>query len=152
MLPTGHSWKQLSAQRLGRYAEYYVKMALTLRGLDVYTPEVDDRGLDFIVRAGAGRYYEIQVKSVRGLNSYIFMRKAFFAPAPDLFLAVALFAEGADPDLYLLPSTIWLEPSGPFVSRDYENLKSPPEYGLNLSKAALAVLEQYRFETIVEKL
>ena len=109
-------------------------------------------GSTSIVRAGAGRYYEIQVKSVRGLNSYIFMRKAFFVPAPDLFLAVALFAEGAEPGLYLLPSTRWLDPSSPFVSRDYENLKSPPEYGLNLSKAALTVLQPYHFERMVEQL
>lgn len=152
MLPEGHSWKELSTQRLGRYAEYYVKMAFTLRGLDVYTPEVDDRGLDFVVRAGPSRFYEFQVKSARGLNSYIFMRKAFFVPSPDLFLAIALFTEGAEPDLYLIPSTVWLEPMPPFVSRDYENLKSAPEYGLNLSKAAQVALEPYRFGAMVAKL
>lgn len=31
---------------------------------------------------------------------------------------------------------VWLDPVPPFVSRDYENLKSADEYGLNLSKAA----------------
>lgn len=152
MLPEAHAWSSLSKQRLGRYAEYYVKMAFTLGGLDVYTPEVDDRGLDFIVRAGPGRFYEFQVKAARGLNTYMFMRKAYFVPSPDLYLAVALFTEGREPDLYLVPSTRWLDPSPPFVSRDYEGLKSPPEWGLNLSKGAVPTLEPYRFETMIGKL
>ena len=147
-----HTWKQLSTQRLGRYAEYYVKLALTLRGLDIYTRVVDDRGLDFIIRSGPGHYAKIQVKAARGLSTYVFMRKAYFAPAPTLALALALFREGAEPDLYLIPSTVWLDPKSPFVSREYEGLKSPPEYGLNLSAGALTTLEPYRLERMVGQL
>lgn len=43
---------------------------------------------------------------------------------------------GPAPASYLIPSTVWLDPVPPFVSRDFENLKSAPEYGLNLSNAA----------------
>ena len=147
-----YSWRELSRLSLGRYAEYHVKMALTLAGLDVYTPEIDDRGLDFIVRAGPGRFYEFQVKSARRGSSYIFMRKSHFQPAPNLHLALVLFDEGHPPSLYLVPSNVWLQPEPPFVSRDYEGLKSPPEWGLNLTVAGRAALESYRFENVIKRL
>ncbi len=39
------------------------------------------------------------------------------------------------PSLFLIPATEWLNPSSPLVSRDYEGKKSPPEYGVNVSKS-----------------
>src|SRR6185312_10560962 len=126
---TTSTWTRLNSQRLGRYAEYFVKMQLTLAGFDVYTPEVDDRGLDFVVRAGGGRYLEFQVKSLRGRSGYVFMRKEHFVPAADLYLALVLFEDAPDPAVYLIPSETWLRPNPPFVGHDYDGLKSPPEWG-----------------------
>jgi len=40
-------WSKLSTLQLGRYAEYFVKMEFTLHGFDVYSAEVDDKGIDF---------------------------------------------------------------------------------------------------------
>ena len=151
-MPSDHTWTHLSRQRLGRYAEYFVKMRFTLAGLDVYTPEVDDRGLDFVVRAGPGRFYEFQVKSGRASNNYVFMQKAHFEPAPDLYLALVPFTEAEEPSVYLIPSTMWSEPTAPFTSRDYEGRKSPPEWGLALTKAGRLALEEYRFERRVSSL
>src|SRR5437660_8549417 len=74
---TRYSWSRLNNLQVGRYAEYFVKMEFALYGFQVYTAEVDDRGIDFIVRHVSGRFYEIQVKSVRGL-SCIFMQKDKF--------------------------------------------------------------------------
>lgn len=151
-MPSEHTWTHLSRQRLGRYAEYFVKMRFTLAGLDVYTPEVDDRGLDFVVRARPGRFYEFQVKSGRASNNYVFMQKAHFDLAPDLYLALVLFTEAEEPSVYLIPSTMWLEPIAPFTRRDYEGRKSPPEWGLALTKAGRLALEEYRFERQVSSL
>lgn len=47
-----YTWSRLSSLQLGRYAEYFVKMEFTLYGFDVYTSEVDDRGIDFVIRGG----------------------------------------------------------------------------------------------------
>jgi hypothetical protein len=49
-------------------------MEFTLAGFDVYTSEVDEKGIDFIIRKDEDRYYDVQVKSVRGLN-YVFFPK-----------------------------------------------------------------------------
>lgn len=59
-----HSWSHLNKQQVGTYAEYFVKMEFALHGFQVFKPEVDDRGVDFIVRRDAGPWYEVQVKSV----------------------------------------------------------------------------------------
>ena len=72
----GYDWGKLNHMQLGRYAEYFVRMEFTRHGFDVYAAEVDDKGIDFIVRkehrpGGTEveyRYCDVQVKSVRRLN------------------------------------------------------------------------------------
>ena len=43
-------WKDLSPLQIGKYSEYLAKMEFILYGFDVYSPELDDKGIDFIVR------------------------------------------------------------------------------------------------------
>ena len=45
MTLTPFAWSSLSHLQLGRYAEYFVKLELTLYGFQVFTSEVDDRAL-----------------------------------------------------------------------------------------------------------
>lgn len=144
-------WSTLSSSQMGRYAEYVVKMELSRLGCDVYVPEVDDKGIDLLVRLAPGRYAEVQVKSVRG-SRYVFMRKDAFPLDESRYLALAVFPEGRWPDIYLIPATVWGTPDKVFVSRDYVGLKSRPEYGLNLSVRALELLEPYRLERQVARL
>ena len=140
-----HRWSTLSKPQLGRYAEYLVKMELTLHGLDVYTAEVDDKGIDFIVRKDGCHYYEIQVKSSRDLT-YIFFSKDKFTLSDNLFAAIVLFSDDKPPELYLIPSTVWCTPNELFVDRNYEGLKSKPEFGINLSQRNLNLLSPFIFD------
>lgn len=64
--------EKLNHLQWGRYAEYYAKMEFASYGLDVYTSEVDDHGIDFIAKTKNGNFLEVQVKAVRETN-YIFM-------------------------------------------------------------------------------
>jgi hypothetical protein len=43
-------WSNLARLQLGRYGEYYVKMELARHACEVYMPEVDYRGVDFLIR------------------------------------------------------------------------------------------------------
>jgi hypothetical protein len=52
----------------------------------------------------------------------------------------------------MIPSFVWKEKNALFVSRDYEGLKSKPEWGLNISKKNMALLETFRFEQVTESL
>ncbi len=134
-------------------------MEFALYGFDVYTAEVDDKGIDFVIRKehmqGNGQiessYHDVQVKSVRRTN-YIFFPKDKFALRDNLLAAVGLFEDGALPRLYLIPATEWQRPNALFVERNYEGLKSKPEWGLNLSRKNLGLLEPYRFEHTVGQL
>jgi len=146
-----YSWSRLSALQVSRYAEYFVKMEMTLHGLEVYSSEVDDRGIDFIARAGTGVFYEIQVKSALKTN-YIFFQKDKFVLRPSLFAAIVLLSEGQPPQLFLIPSTSWAAPNATLVSRDYVGKKSRPEWGLGLGKKHRPLLEQYEFERVVTRL
>jgi hypothetical protein len=129
------SWSQLGKLQLGRYAEYYVKMEATRLGYDVYSPEVDYRGVDFVLRSKCGEFIEAQVKSVRRpKSSYVFMQKAKFELSDRMVLFAVIFEEGHWPSIFMIPSRVWNEARAGFVSRDYAGLASKPEYGINIRK------------------
>lgn len=140
----------LNNLQLGRYAEYLVKMEFTRFGNAVYSSEIDDRGIDFVVCIG-NRYYEVQVKSSRNFN-YIYFSKNKFVPRDNLLAAVVLFLGEEKPAIFLIPSTRWNRPDKFFASKDYLNKKTRPEWGLNLSKRNLSFLRPYSFDSTVENL
>jgi len=142
-------WGKLNPLQLGRYAEYFAKMEFTLLGFDVYEPEVDDKGIDFIIRKGEDNFYEIQVKS-NFKGNYIFMQKDKFALRKNLYLVLVLFKQASSPELYLIPSTAWLKPNELLVSHDYLGKKSKPEWGINLSKKNSPILSEYEFDKVAE--
>lgn len=140
------SINKLNKIQTGRYAETLTKIEFMRLGLEVYSSEVDDRGIDFVV-GHDNNYYAIQVKSSRNFN-YIYLKKDKFQPRENLLAAIVLFNSSEVPSFYLIPSTRWNSPDGFFVSRDYFDKKSKPEYGLNLSKRNLPFLETYSIENI----
>ena len=134
---------KLNPLQLGKYGEYFAKMEFTKAGVDVYTVEVDDKGIDFVVRnvvrnvvrKNELEYFDIQVKSVRN-NNYVFMKKEVFSPRKNLFLALILFEDNKDPTLLLIPSLDWQNKTYSFlVERNYEGKKSKPEWGINITKS-----------------
>jgi hypothetical protein len=146
-----YDWSRLTHLQVGRYAEYFVKMEFTLYGFDVYTAEVDQHGIDFVVRTGDHRYYDIQVKSVRGFN-YVFFQKHHFDLRSNRLAAVVLLLPMQAPQLCLIPSTRWVNPGLLFVDRDFEGLKSKPEWGLNISLRNLQLMEEFSFHRSVQDL
>ena len=142
------NWSELSHLQLGRYAEYYAKMEFASYGYDVYTSEVDDHGVDFVARnPDDGQYYEIQVKAVRNLD-YVYIRKDKMELSPVRLVYLLLFSDGALPKCYVIPSQTWSNPNTLFVEQNYDKpgQKSAPEWGINLSKKNLPLLEPYREE------
>ena len=155
-----YDWRRLNHLQIGRYAEYLVKMEFTLYGFDVYTSEVDDKGIDFVVRRDCNRYLDVQVKSVRGRN-YVFLPKdKFDCSQPNLLLALAVLDQSESAKLLLIPACEWTTAqvgdsplAGILVGRDYPGLKSKPEWGINLSQMSLPVLqERFRFDLQISRL
>jgi hypothetical protein len=125
-------------------------MEFTLHGFDVYTSEVDDNGIDFIVKMN-NQYFDIQVKSARN-NNYIFFMKDKFVLRRNLFAAIVLFEELHEPQILLIPSLDWQKPNSLLVSRDYEGKKSKPEWGFIITKRNRELLLHYQFDKVVERL
>lgn len=146
-------WSKLNKLQVGTFVEYYVKMEFAMYGFQVYTSEVDDRGLDFVARYKKSNFLAIQVKSLRKETGYVFMTKDYFEPNPNLYLVLGLLSEGNMPKLYLIPSIVWSKPDGVFVDRTYgDGYKSKPEWGLNLSKKNMHIIEQYQFDNVIQSL
>ncbi len=144
-------WSRLNRLQVGRYAEYLVKMELTLAGFQVYSPEIDDRGIDFVARRGDGPYYEVQVKSLRE-SGYIFLSKDKTPLSPHRLIAVVILRDCQPPNLYLISTLAWERPNSLFVSHDYKGKKSDPEWGLNVSKKNQGLLDSYAFEKVIVEL
>jgi hypothetical protein len=118
-----YNWKNLNKQQVGAFSEYFVKMEMIMYGFQVYSTEVDDRGIDFLTRYENKPFFSIQVKSVRGMNC-VFMRKKYFKLSADLYLALAILNEGVEPKLFLIPSKPWEKPNELIKDRDYKDKKS----------------------------
>ena len=148
-----YDWERLNPFQIGKYAEYFAKMEFTLFGFEVFTSEIDDRGIDFIVKDKYGNFLEIQVKSIRNLN-YVFMQKdRFDIKNKYLYLVLLMFSENKMPDMFLIPANMWNIPNDLFVGRDYKpEQKSKPEWGLNLSKKNIDILHEFQFEKMIKEL
>jgi hypothetical protein len=145
-------WNKLNNLQLGRYAEYFAKMEFASYGLDVYTSEVDDHGIDFIVKDKKGRFCEIQVKA-KTEKGYVFMEKSKFdLDNKNLYLALLVFESGKLPDIFLIPAETWKVPNEVFVDRKYDKpgQKSKPEYGINISQKNYEILEIFKFEDVIK--
>ncbi len=144
-----YDWARLNHLQVGRYAEYLAKMEFAMFGFDIYTTEVDDKGIDFVVRNSSKEFHEVQVKSLRGTSGYVFMTKTSFTPAQRLHLVLVLLHQGQPPAMYLIPSMEWLRADRPsfLVDRPYgPGMKSAPEYGINVAAMHLAQLGGYAIE------
>jgi hypothetical protein len=126
-------------------------MEFALYGFHIYTSELDDHGIDFIARFGSGPFYEVQVKSIRGLN-YIFFPKSKFLLSETLLASVVVFLESEAPRTFLIPSTAWREPNPLLADRAFDGLPSKPEFGLNISKKNLPLLERFAFHRTASRL
>ena len=147
-------WSRLNRLQLGRYGEYYAKMEFASYGFDVYTSEVDDHGVDFVARDPvSGKYYEVQVKSVREYT-YVYSQKDKMPISPDRMLCLLRFENGSLPECYIIPSIVWLAPNDLFVDRPYgkEGQTSKPEWGINLSKKNMHILKAYNAEAFFSKI
>lgn len=143
------SWSELNKFQLGRYAEYYAKMEFSSYGFDVYTSEVDDHGVDFVAKPpNSHNFYEVQVKSSRNFT-YVYITKEKMAISSNRLVCYLNFIDGSLPKVYIIPSTAWLAPNAVLVDRKYdkEGQTSKPEWGINLSKKNLKILEPYKSES-----
>jgi hypothetical protein len=143
-------WSNLNRLQLGKYAEYYAKMEFASYGLDVYTSEVDDHGVDFIVKDKNGIFNEIQVKSLRNKGYTFMQQKKFNLDNKELYLVLMIFEEDMLPSIYLISTNAWNSKNNMFIIRDFDRgQKSKPEYGVNVTNSNEQMLDKYKFENVI---
>lgn len=144
-------WNKLNRMQLGKYAEYYAKMEFASYGLDVYTSEVDDHGVDFIVKDKKNIFNEIQVKSLRKKGYTFMQQEKFDLSNKALYLVLMIFEDNKLPNIYLISTDAWNNENNMFIIRNFDKgQKSKPEYGVNIANSNKELLEKYRFECIIK--
>ena len=130
---------------MGAAAEHYIISKMLLNGLDVYTPVVDDHGVDLLIRLNNGKIIEIQIKS-RSCNVNPSQAALFAAIShtPHNNYYFVFYSQMLD--------AIWLLSSADFVREASQNKKgkNKDKYTINLAakKNGIAVaaekFEKYR--------
>ncbi|SCX99528.1 hypothetical protein [Flavobacterium caeni] len=150
-----YKYDHLTHLQVGKIGEYWTKMWLTFAGLDIYSSEVDDRGIDFIIRTDNNKHIDIQVKTIREKTGYIFVTKDSWKDGlkENLYLALVLMQNHKMPVVYFIPSTVWLNPNELFKDKLYDKpgQKSKPEWGINISKKNMELLSKYDISKMVSK-
>jgi hypothetical protein len=145
-------FSKLSNLYLGKFGEQLIKLYFLVNGIDAYEPTIDDKGIDFIARIEADKYLEIQVKTIRlKKESYIYITKETwnFKLNSNKYVAFVVIDEDPAPIILLIPTSAWQTDlkSKILSNRDYEGLKSKPEWGITFNKKNLMVLkEKYSIE------
>jgi len=109
-----YQWSNLNKIQKGTFGEYYAKMEFAMYGYEVYTSEVDDRGIDFVARLPDQSFLEVQVKTITGYNTQ-FVNKSKFKQLSNFVVALVRLAEGETPKLYTFAGTDWPSEDGPAV-------------------------------------
>ena len=150
-----YTYDHLTHLQIGKIGEFWTKMWLTFAGLDIYTAEVDDKGIDFIIRTNSDKHIDVQVKAVREKTGYVFVTKETWKDGlrENLYLALVLMRNYKMPVVYFIPSTVWLNPNDLFKDRlyDKEGQKSKAEWGINISKKNLELLSEFDISKMVAK-
>ena len=149
------NWSGLNHLQLGRYAEYYAKMEFASYGLEVYTSEVDDHGVDFIAKKpGTNTFYEVQVKSLRNYGTVCIPKSKMPELSGCRLVCFLHFIDGQMPDVFVIPATAWKNPNAVLVERKYDKpgQKSEPEWNIELSKKNYSLLDGYKINLQLENL
>ncbi len=146
---------ELNPMQPGKYAEYYAKMEFASYGFEVYSSEVDDHGVDFVVKVpGTYSFYEVQVKSIRNYG-YVFIPKSKMPVLTTNRLVCYIhFIENQMPYIFVIPAAAWAEPNAVFVDRNFDKpgQKSKPEWGINISKKNYAMLDVYKADKKIKRI
>ena len=73
-----YNWKELNRIQKGTFGEYFAKMEFTMYGAEVYTSEIDDRGIDFVCRFPDSDFFEVQANPTAP-TCYVFNSENLFS-------------------------------------------------------------------------
>jgi hypothetical protein len=149
---TVYDWSPLTKRQVNRYAWLYTQAEFVRHGVKLLD-ETGDHQADFGVTAI--REYGVKVRGYRWFDrpryqNYPFVEKEKLTLREELLV---LLEDQCPPEVFLIPSLAWRQPTRLLVDRDYgEGRKSPPEWGIVLTKSTLPLLEPFQMERQVRNL
>ena len=156
MIPDGPAvqgqWRSMSTIKVGRYGKYLARQELVRLGLDVCPTAIPDHNVDIVVRSrDGGKYFDIQVRTLRRWRTYFFITEDEFPQKADSYLALVVLPEESGPRYCLLPQSAWGEGRPKYlVHYNYIGRKSRPEYGIRMSDNVMEeILRDYQMDSVV---
>ena len=147
MTTSDHRWSSVSKREAGAVGVTTAKDAFRRAGCTIFEPEETRTPTRFALARGKGPMYDIRVRTCRPPGgNYTFLTKAEMDLSESVIVVLVLLHDGESPDLYLIPSLAWHEPSSLLVDRDYEGLASAPEWGVSLSGKSMELASGFAFE------
>ncbi len=142
-------WSSLSRLQRGNFAETFAKISFMMEQYEVFSTDVDEKGVDFVAKSLDGKYYEVQVKSVIDRNYTFVVEDKFFE---ELLICLILFEDNTFPKIYLFKKKDWNDENYSLLRLNKFDNATQKEYGFHLSKKYDAILEQFKFSEYFNEL
>lgn len=151
-----YKWSALGRLQRGRFGEHFAKMEFAMHGFEIYTADVDDRGIDFVARRDGGEFLEIQVKTVSDYNLQ-FVNESKFKRTDRFVVCLVRLQEGTAPQVYAFRGTDWPNQEGRIDNgllgyNRYEGKSSNAAYEIHLAKSRDELLQDYSLTALIDRM
>lgn len=142
--------------KLLKYAQHFVKLELMKARIEVYQNESADKGIEFIVKNKLSNYHEIYLQPINlEKDRSVKIPKQDLGELKDsLLIALVLLMKETEPVLYLIPSTIFVNPDNYifFENEQGERFSYLSNWEIKVFTKAIPELSKYEFSKMKEKL
>ena len=146
------AWSDLSKPQVAGAGVQLISQKFTSAGFSVATPS-ERTPTRLVVQRYGGPAYAVRVATCRPPGgNYAFFTKKSMGLADDTLVALVLLQDGCAPDLFLIPTVAWRDPSPLLVDREYEGMQSEPEWGISVTGKSRPLLEPFMFSRQISHL
>jgi hypothetical protein len=138
--------------KLNKYAEHFIKIELMKSNIEVFQNESGGAGMNFIIKTKKGSYHELFLHAFElEKETNISVSKDKFNEAKgNTWLALVMVTKNKDCSIYLIPSTILLNPKGyKFLN---QGILKAAYVEINVFMEAIPELSQFSFNNVVAQL
>jgi hypothetical protein len=144
--PEHLTWGALTKHEVGKLGTDIAQTRFIAEGFEISLPSGSSTPTTFTVRRASGPLHEVRVRTCRlPRGNYTFFTKRSLDLADDRLVVLVLLEDGRPARAFLIPTPAWRRPSSLLVDRDYEGLKSEPEWGIQLSGRSIPLLDEFDF-------
>ena len=146
------AWSDLSKPQVTSVGVQLIRQRFASAGFSVATAS-ERTPTRLVVQRYGGFVLAVRVATCRPPGgNYVFFTKKTLALADDAFVALVLLQDRCAPDLFLIPTVAWRDPTPLLVDREYEGMQSEPEWGISVTGKSRPLLEPFMFGRQIRRL